>query len=90
MKTIIENESKISKYLLTDESTILQLPNQISVVVKNGLNVEDVFTIADMNENNSTVFSNISAPENWTGNKYIYDNNQFILNPNWVEPEVVE
>ena len=84
MKTIIENATNLSKYLLED--SVVTTASQDSITVGNPVE----FIIGDMNEGNATVYENVDAPADWSGNKYTFDGTTWTLNPNWVVPTLVE
>lgn len=85
MKTIIENSTGLSKYLLADDVFVESTNENITV----GNPVK--FIVGDLNDTNSTVYANVTdAPADWTGNKYTYDGTTWTLNPNWVDPETLE
>lgn len=81
MKTIVETSTGISKYLLEDTVVLNITAEDISV----GQPVS--FIIADLNNSNTTVYENVTAPEDWTGRKYFFDGTNWTLNPDWVDPE---
>ena len=78
MKTIIENESKLSKYIFEDDEEI--------ILEENLIKTSEMF-ICDLNSNNSTVVSSVTPPEDWAGNKYMYENDTWTLNSDWIDPE---
>lgn len=81
MKTIVENTTNLSKYLLADDVAVSATTENITV----GNPAQ--FIIADLNSDNATVYSNVTdAPADWSGNKYLYDGAAWTLNPNWVDP----
>jgi hypothetical protein len=81
MKTIVENATSLSKYLLDDVEVVVL--NDDSIVVGDPAK----FIIADLNAGNAAVYEGVTAPEGWTGNKYTFDGSEWVLNPDWVEPE---
>ena len=105
MKTIIENSTKLSKYLLDDATPVTFLANQINVGDPSNLD----FIIGDLNEGNASLVEgvpvatdgpavtvayagNFRSPEvedTWVGNKFLYDGG-WVANPEWVEPEEEE
>ena len=105
MKTIIENSTKLSKYLLDDATPVTFLANQINVGDPNNLD----FIIGDLNEGNASLvegvpvatdgtevtvafsgaFREAGVEDEWVGNKFIYDGG-WVANPEWVEPEEEE
>ena len=86
MITIIENKTRLSKYLF-DDDVVVQV-NDSNIVV--GDPVE--FIIADLNATNSSLVDVQDAPDDWFGNKYFFDFNrgagdQWVQVPGWVSPE---
>lgn len=74
MKTIIETSTNISKYLFEDDVSVDMTSEQIIV------GDPPRFIIADMNSNNSTLYTDITnAPDDWTGCKYTFDGTAWIL-----------
>lgn len=92
MKTIVENSTKLSKYLLDDATPVEFLADIIRVGNPDNLD----FIIADLNEGNATLIEGVvNAPEDWYGNKYMFDatrsaSDQWSVNPDWVEFEEPE
>lgn len=84
MKTIIENATNLSKYLLADDVEIVSNPD--SIVVGNPAQ----FVVADLNSTNSTIYESVTAPSDWNGNKYFFDGTDWTLNPDWVDPALEE
>jgi hypothetical protein len=80
MKTIIENSTKQSKYIFADD-VVLAFSQQNIVTPE--------FIIGDMNSTNATLVENVTPPEDWTGCKYFYDAGEWMLNPDWVDPTIV-
>lgn len=82
MKTIVENQTNISKYLLGDD---------VSVSIASGsITVGDPaqFIIGDMGSDTATLHTDVSnSPEDWVGNKYTFDGTTWSANPDWVNPE---
>ena len=103
MKTIIENTTKLSKYLLDDGTPVVFEGGQIRV----GNPVQ--FIIGDLSDANASVVENVpvandgtevtvafsgafreaGVEDEWVGNKFLYDGG-WIANPEWVEPEEEE
>ena len=83
MKTIVENDSNLSKYLFEDDKEVDMLPNQINVGDPANLD----FIVGDLNSGNSSLYENVTdAPADWAGNKYTYDWTTWTQDPNWVDP----
>ena len=82
MKTIVENQTNISKYLLEDTVSVSMASDSITV----GNPAQ--FIIGDMGSNNSTMHADVTnVPDDWVGNKYTFDGTTWSANPNWVDPE---
>ena len=81
MKTIVENSTKLSKYIFADDA---------SVTISSDNIVTPNFIIADLNSGNSSMIENVTPPENWSGNRYTYDGSTWTANPDWVDPTLVE
>lgn len=77
MKTIIEKETKESKYIFADDVVLLFSEQNIET---------PDFIIGDLNSNNAILVEGVTPPDDWTGCKYFYDAEVWTLNPNWVDP----
>ena len=85
MKTIVETSSGLSKYLLADDVTIIATAENITV------GDPAKFIIGDLNSTTVTVTDNVTnAPADWSGNKYFFDGAAWTLNPDWVDPTLIE
>lgn len=82
MKTIVENATNLSKYLLDD--AVVVTPTASNIVVGD----PTMFIVGDLNSGNSTVYNSVTnAPSDWSGNKYFFDGTTWTANPDWVDPE---
>lgn len=81
MKILIDKETKIIKYA---EENIMQFAN-ISVVLDNKNNVK--FIINDYNANNSIIEEVEKLPKDYVGDKYKFEDEEFIENENYIEEE---
>ncbi len=79
MKAIVEKSTSISKYLLDDTEVVVL--NEDNIVVGDPAE----FIIDDLNASTATVYEGVTAPTDWTGNKYTFDGTDWTLNPDWVE-----
>ena len=84
MKTIVENTTSLSKYLLNDTEVVVL--NEDNIVVGN----PPKFIIGDLNASTVTVYEGVNALEDWTGNKYTFDGTDWTLDPDWVDPAAPE
>ena len=81
MKTIVSKVDKLSKYVFGDDANVLPMQDHVQC---------PDFIIADMNFFTCDVVENVTPPEDWAGNKYFWKNNNWELNPDWVEPPTME
>jgi hypothetical protein len=73
MKTIVETSTNISKYLFEDSVSVVMSTDQIIV------GDPPQFIIDDMNNNNSTLYTDITDhPDDWTGCKYTFNGTTWI------------
>jgi len=77
MKTLIHNESKLSKYIWADDALVTLGETMICT---------PEFNIGDLNSANATLVENVTPPDDWAGCKYLYDAGAWTLNPKWVDP----
>ena len=68
MKTIVDVTLKQSKYIFEDDVPIEMEEDRI---------VTPNFIIGDLNSKNSILYENVTAPDDWFGNKYKYINNVY-------------
>ena len=81
MKTIIEKTTNISKYIFEDADAVTMSTSMITT---------PNFVIGDMNSTNATMIEGVTAPADWAGNKYKYENGSWAANPDWVDPATLE
>jgi hypothetical protein len=81
MKTIVEIETKLSKYLLDDAEAITFNADTIAV------GEPTRFTVTDLDSGTAVVYGDVTAPDDWTGNKYTFNGTDWALDPNWVEED---
>lgn len=79
MKTFIENETNISKYIFEDID-IIEILDDCAVAPD--------FIIGDMNASNATMYTNVTPPDDWFGCKYIFNGTEWSANPDYVTPEI--
>jgi len=84
MKTIIDNQTKTSKYLVADDYVIESSESSITM----GDPVD--FIIGDLNSTNSTVIEGVTEPDDWFGCKYTYADGTFTAVEGWVDPREAE
>lgn len=81
MKTIVETATGLSKYLVADKVAVIIKADHVVVGEPAQL------IVADMNAGNAVVYESVTAPAEWTGNKYTFDGTDWALNPDWFEPQ---
>lgn len=77
MKTIVDNEANVSKYIFEDGDSVTMYKTKINT---------PRFVIADLNSTNATMHNGVTPPDDWVGNKYTFDGTSWAINPNWNEP----
>ena len=70
-KIIIDSSEKISKYLFRDDRVLDITEENIIVYTADGTTVD--FIIGDLNSANSTLVEDVTEPEDYSDNKYIYE-----------------
>jgi len=79
MRVIVETATGLSKYVFADSEVIVSLPDHIKI----GDPVR--FIIGDLGSGQVTITDNVTdVPEDWIGNKYLFDGTTWTLNPGWV------
>ena len=83
MKTIINNETNVSLYLLPPTETVNIFADRIEV----GNPIR--FAISDLNSSNCTLVEDVTAPDDWYGCKYTYTATEgWVAVPDWVDPRI--
>lgn len=78
MKTLVTKDSAISKYVLQDDVVVVMHPDR--VVVGDPF----MYVIGDCNSNNVVLHFNVTPPEDWVGNKYLFDSGSWTPNPDFI------
>ena len=78
MQTITFNDSNISAYTFEDADTVTATAENITC---------PSFIIGDMNSSNATVHTDVTAPADWQGGKYLFDGTSWTSNENWTDPK---
>ena len=75
MQTITsDNFSNVSVFIFSDD-VVLDIQHD-RIICPN-------FVLGDLNSSNSTHHTGITPPEDWDGNKYLFDGTTWTANPNW-------
>ena len=77
MKTIVENNTNLSKFIFEDDAEIIIGSDYITT---------PNFRVLDLNSSNTTMYENVTPPNDWYGNKYTFDGTTWAANPDWVDP----
>jgi hypothetical protein len=80
MQTITKDKSSCYLY---DDSEIINIQKD-SVVIGN----PPTLIIGDINIHNGQVYKNVTPPDDWKGNKYLFDGKTWELNPDFPPPKV--
>lgn len=93
MKTIVDNATNTSRYLLADDKQVFLTPTKIEVGDPPNLD----FIILDLNSNNASVIENVTEPVDeegnslWFGCKYTCAaDGTFTAVEGWVDPRITE
>lgn len=78
MKTIVEKETQLSKFILNDDDEVQLLEN--TILIPNEI-------ISCHSKYDCVVYENVSPPEDWYGNKYTFDGSVWKESPDWIQPE---
>lgn len=81
MKALVEKYTGEVKFVFADN---VPLVFQIDRIIAPEL------IMLNMDNDNTTVYENVTPPEDWIGCKYLFDGTNWTLNPNWVDPRPVE
>ena len=84
MKTIIENGTNCSKYLVADDYSVVVSAENIEMGDPSNLD----FIIGDLNSTNSTVIEGVTTPDDWYGCRYNHVGNAWELVPDWIDPRL--
>ena len=82
MKTLVKDGASV--YLFADDKVVNTTANHTEI----GSPVELI--AGDCNTSNSVMHTGVTAPENWTGLRYLFDGTTWSANPKWVDPIVEE
>lgn len=78
MKTITKNNSSV--YLLND-SDFVEITSEYTIIGNPPIKI-----VSDCKTENAVLHENVTAPEDWIGNKYLYMDGQWLNNPDYIEP----
>jgi len=81
MKIIIENATNLVKYQFNDTD---------EVTMEAGRIITPEFIIGDLNSSNASIIENIIEKNDFIGDKYTYENNDWVNNPDWIDPIQIE
>jgi len=83
MKTIVDNATNTSKYLVADDYGINVTAENIEMGDPSALD----FIIGDLNSSNATVIEGVTTPDDWYGCKYTCAaDGTFAAVDGWVDP----
>ena len=80
-KIIIDSSEKISKYLFRDDRVLDITEENIIVYTADGTTVD--FIIGDLNSANSTLVEDVTEPEDYSDNKYVYEDETWTIISGW-------
>jgi hypothetical protein len=79
MKVITNSATNVALYTFGDSDVVLAESNRIVI------GEPPVLIIGDYSSSTATVYENVNVPDDWVGQKYMY-NGSWSVNPDWVEP----
>jgi hypothetical protein len=80
MKILVENETNLCKFIWDNGYTVTQTDTSTTTDEQN---------ILDMTIDNSTIYDDVTPPEDFAVNKYFYDGQNFTLNEEYIDPETL-
>lgn len=89
MKTIIENATDLSQSIYEDSTQVVIDENgtKVSVFRDNMGDIVETNTFIDeIDSSNYFLVEDVTPPEDWASNKYMYAETEWVLNPDWIEP----
>ena len=87
MKTIVDNATNTSRYLLADDKPVNVTASHIEVGDPANLD----FIIGDLNSDNATVIESVTEPDDWFGGKYTCaSDGTWTAVEGWVDPRTAE
>ena len=76
MKTVVEKSTGRARYLVEDFVELILSSNHIVV---------DGIKIYDLDVNSSEVFQDINPPADWESGKYLFKDNEWSQQPDWID-----
>jgi hypothetical protein len=87
MKTIVDNATNTSRYLLADDKPV----NVTATTIEVGDPANLDFIIGDLNSSNATVIESVTEPDDWFGCKYTCAaDGTWTAVEGWVDPRTAE
>lgn len=87
MKTIVDNATNTSRYLLADDKPV----NVTAAYIEVGDPANLDFIIGDLNSSNATVIESVTEPDDWFGCKYTCaSDGTWTAVEGWVDPRTAE
>ena len=82
MKTIVQNGTNISKFIFDNDKRVIMGETQIEIGPAEKLEL----IVACHSKNDCTVHTDVTPPDDWTGNKYCFDGTSWSENSDYEEP----
>ena len=88
-QTLVFNDSNVSAFIYDDDDEVVLTPDT-------AVNKAQKVIITDMNETNTTIWTDTTPPEDWVNSKYLFTvtwgngndyESTWSANPDWIEPE---
>lgn len=82
MKTLVKDNKSI--YIFDDAEVLDITADNIQVGEPARM------LIGDCNSSDTTLYTDVTPPADWTGHKYFFDGTTWTENPDWVDPDTLE
>lgn len=80
MKTLVEKNTNVSIHLWHDTYAV--------TMDENGYVVNENEQMQDFNSNTADIVLAPEVPDDWMGGRYMFVNNEWHANPNWIDPNI--
>lgn len=82
MKTLVKENKSI---YIFDDAEVLD-------ITSDGIQVGEParLIIGDCSSSDTTLYTDVTPPADWAGHKYFFDGTTWTLNPDWVDPVILE
>ena len=83
MKTLVDSQN-LSTFLFNDDVVIEEENEMLKI-----MDGSNVFFLGDKNFQNTTIYYNVNAPQDWRACLYFFDGTSWEKNNSWDDPSIV-